>query len=180
MLLPENNTPCFFTQQLFLIGTYDESGEARFAPISWISYTWGEPSCLVISINGTKRTKQNIKRNGMLSATVVTPDLLSFAESNNRATMNDTHKYDVEFEKGHFLDVPLISNAKFSYECTLLKSVEIGTTHTYFAEIRKINVRKDIASLDFYDLREINPVIYSPNNYFTVGDHIGEIGDFSK
>jgi flavin reductase (DIM6/NTAB) family NADH-FMN oxidoreductase RutF len=180
MLTPKSNTPCFFTQQLFLIGTYDENGKARFAPISWISYTWGEPSCLVISINGTKRTKVNIERNGMLSATVVTPDLLAFAESNNFATKSDTYKSDVTFGKGNVLDVPLIVNAKFSYECKLLKTVEIGISHTYFAEIKKVNVREDIISLDFYDLRKINPVIYSPNNYFTVGEHLGEIGDFSK
>jgi len=180
MLTPENNTPCFFTQQLFLIGTYDENGEARFAPISWISYTWGEPSCLVISIHGTKRTKVNINRNGMLSATVATPDLLAFVESNNRTTKSDTIKSDVTFEKGTVLDVPLIINAKFSYECKLLKTVEIGTCHTYFAEIKKVNVREDVASLDFYDLRKINPVIYSPDNYFAVGEHLGKIGDYAK
>ena len=57
MIKPANNDPCFFTQQLFLIGTYDEDGTAHFAPISWISYTWGEPSCLVISMDGKKQTK---------------------------------------------------------------------------------------------------------------------------
>ena len=180
MLKPENNTPCFFTQQVFLIGTYDEDGNPRFAPISWISYTWGEPSCLVISINGTKRTKANIERNGLLSATVLTPDLLVFAESNNRATMNSVNITEVETVNGSTLDVPLIKDAIFSYECSLLKSVQIGTAHTYFAEIKKINVREDVAELDFYDLRKINPVIYSPDNYFTVGEHLGKIGDFSK
>ena len=38
---------CFFTQQPFLIGTYDPEGAPRFATISWISYTFGPPACLV-------------------------------------------------------------------------------------------------------------------------------------
>lgn len=178
----KNNTPCFFTQQVFLIGTYDENGGERFAPISWISYTWGEPSCLVISIGGTKRTKENIVRTKLLSATIVTLDLLPFCEQFNRATYNegkkDTFAYSIE--NGKILDVPLLAGAKFSYECQVIKTVEIGTTHTYFAEIKNINASEKILDLDFFDLREINPVVYSPMNYFTIGNHLGKIGDFSK
>lgn len=43
---------CFFTQQPFLIGTYDPEGAPRFATISWISYTFGPPACLVVSMYG--------------------------------------------------------------------------------------------------------------------------------
>jgi flavin reductase (DIM6/NTAB) family NADH-FMN oxidoreductase RutF len=180
MLKPSNHTTCFFTQQVFLIGTYDENGDERFAPVSWISYTNGAPACLIISINGTKRTKSNIERTGLLSATVVTPELLAFAESKNSATANKDSLVNVKTIKGSILDVPLIADSAFSYECQLLKIVELGMTHTYFAEIKKVNIRDDIAKLSFYDLRYINPVIYSPDNYFTVGNHIGRIGDYSK
>ncbi|SCL83552.1 flavin reductase family protein [Sporanaerobacter sp. PP17-6a] len=182
MEMIKNNTPCFFTQQVFLIGTYNEDRNERFAPISWISYTRGEPSCLVISINGTKKTKENIGRTGFLSATVVTPDLLPLCEQFNRATykkeMKDKLQYSVE--KGKILDVPLLVGGKFSYECQVIKTVEIGTTHTYFAEIKNINVSEDIQKLDFFDLREVNPVVYSPMNYFTIGKHLGKIGDYSN
>lgn len=58
------NDRCFFTQQVFLIGTRDEDGSAHFAPFSWISWTCGEPACLVISIGGNKQTK----RSGLTSA----------------------------------------------------------------------------------------------------------------
>jgi len=52
--------------------------------------------------------------------------------------------------------------------------------HQYFAEIKNVNVSNKVRRFDFLDLRKINPVIYSPMNYFTVGEHIGRIGDFSK
>lgn len=176
------NTPCFFTQQLFLIGTRDEDGSPRFAPISWISYTGGKPACLIISIRGTKRTKDNIARSKKLSATVVTPDLLPLAEHCNRATYNPAHPEAPEFqiETGSVVDVPLITGACFSYECELLQTVQLGETHTYFAAVKNINMRQDVAALDWYDLNKINPVVYSPDHYFTVGTHLGAIGDFSK
>ena len=171
----------FFTQQLFLIGTYNENGTPNFAPISWVSFTWGPPSCLVISINGRTRRKQtavNIERTGMLSATIVTPDLLPFAEQHNRATQREGVWIPHELEAGKVLNVPLLKDTKWSYECEIIQTVLIGECDTYFAAFKHINVREDIQNLDFYDLRKIDPVIYSPDNYFTVGAHIGKIGDY--
>lgn len=177
------DSACFFTQQLFLIGTRQEDGEAHFAPISWISFTYGPPCCLVISISGIKRKKQtalNIERTGILSATVVTPDLLPFAEQCNQATRRDGVFIAQQVERGKALDVPLLKGAKWSYECRVIETVRIGSCDTYFAAFEQVNVREDIRQLDFVDLRAINPVVYSPQNYFTVGTHIGKIGDYSK
>ncbi|MCL2154013.1 MAG: flavin reductase [Oscillospiraceae bacterium] len=178
----QNTDRCFFTQQVFLIGTYNEDKTENFAPISWISFTSGEKSCLVISMGGTKQTKKNIERTGLMSATVLTPDLLPFAECCNTYTKNDVllKSATPEFCKGNVLDVPLIAGAKWSYECRVVHTVALGESHTYFAEFEKVNVHPDILKLDFIDLRAINPVVYSPNNYFTIGEHIGEIGDYSK
>ena len=178
-----NESACFFTQQVFLIGTYNEDGSANFAPISWISYTWGPPSCLVISISGITRKKQttaNIERTGLLSATIVTPDLLPFAEQHNRATHRDCVSIPQVVENGNVLRVPLVKGAKWSYECEVIKTVRIGGCDTHFAAFKHVNVREDIQQLDFIDLRSINPVIYSPENYFSVGEHLGKTGDYSE
>jgi flavin reductase (DIM6/NTAB) family NADH-FMN oxidoreductase RutF len=182
MQKPANNSPFFFTQQLFLIGTYDEDGRENFAPISWVSYTWGQPSCLIISMNGDKKTKRNFERTKQLSATVVTPDLMRFMETCG-SKLHKRRFYDKEkvpFTKGRKLDVPLIANSKWSYKCKLYHSVQVGTTTTYFAEIESINVDDEILKLDYIDLRKINPVVYSPGEYFTIGEHLGRMGEFSE
>jgi flavin reductase (DIM6/NTAB) family NADH-FMN oxidoreductase RutF len=182
MQKPANDSPCFFTQQLFLIGTYNEDGKENFAPISWVSYTWGQPSCLIISMNGEKQTKQNFERTKQLSATVVTPDLMRFMETCgsklHKKLFYDNEK--VPFTKGCKLDVPLVANSKWSFECELYHTVQVGDTTTYFAEIKNINVDNEILKLDYIDLRKINPVVYSPSNYFTIGEHLGKIGEFSE
>ena len=182
MELITENSMCFFTQQPFLIGTYDEDGSPHFAPISWISFTGGPPCCLVISVYGGKRKKQttvNIERDGVLSATVVTPDLLPFVEQHNRATSREGLLLSQETEAGKKLCVPLLKNAKWSYECEVIQTVTIGDCPTYFAAFRQVNVREDIQKLDFIDLRAVNPVIYGPEHYFRVGEHLGQIGDYS-
>lgn len=178
----EKADPGFFAQQVMLIGTYDPDGKARFCPISWVSYSWGPPPCLVVSIWGTKRTKDNIARAGLFSATLVTPELLPLAEQFNRGTWRKElfEAMEVQAEKGTALDVPLLKNAKYSFECRVKTTVLNGETHTYFGEIETVNMTDELRDMEFFDLRRINPVIYSPNHYFTVGEHLGKIGDFSK
>ena len=137
MLNIKHTDRCFFTQQVFMIGTNNEDGSENFAPISWISFTCGEPNCLVISMGGKKQTKINIERDSILSATVLTPDLLTFAEACNSYTSNDTLQKEArpEFERGRVLDVPLIKDAKWSYECKILKTVD-------FSVFSKIEVKQ--------------------------------------
>lgn len=182
MQKPDKNTGCFFTQQLFLIGTYNEDGTENFAPISWVSYTWGQPGCLILSMNGDKQTKRNFERTKQLSATVVTPDLMRFMETCG-SKLHKRRFYDKEkvpFTKGNMLNVPLIADSKWSYECELYHTVQVGDTTTYFAEIKCVNVDDEVLELDFIDLRKINPVVYSPNNYFAIGEHLGKIGEFAE
>ncbi len=173
------DTPCFFTQQPFLIGTYDPDGAPRFAPISWVSYTFGPPGCLVISMYGQKRTRLNAERTGRLTATLVTPELLPLCEHFNAATWRTEQHPEWRAVPAQEVEAPLLANGGFSYELKVLQRVEIGDCATFFAEIARVNVPEEIQRMEFFDLRQINPVVYSPDHYFTVGDHLGRIGDFA-
>lgn len=52
-------------QPSFIIGTNNEDGSYNFAPITWVSATCeqGDEYLLVVSMFGTKRTKQNVIKN---------------------------------------------------------------------------------------------------------------------
>ncbi|HBI74401.1 MAG TPA: hypothetical protein DEG06_07405 [Lachnospiraceae bacterium] len=97
-----------------------------------------------------------------------------------RATQQEGVSIQQEIENGKVLNVPLLKGAKWSYEYEVIQTIHIGGSDTYFAAFKHVNVCEEIQKLDFIDLREINPVIYSPDNYFTVGGHIGKIGDYAK
>lgn len=79
------------------------------------------------------------------------------------------------------LKVPLLKDTIYSIECKILTTTEIGKTITYFGEIHHINMTEDLGEMEFFDLTRINPVIYSPDkHYYTIGEYIEEIGDYSK
>ena len=65
-------------QPSFIIGTNNEDGSANFTPITWVSVTHeeGDGYLLVISMSGSKMTKQNVLRTGIFSANLVSTDML--------------------------------------------------------------------------------------------------------
>ena len=69
-------------QPAFIIGTNNEDGTDNFAPITWVSVTGekGNDYLLVISMFGTKRTKQNVIRTGILSVNLVSTDMLELMD----------------------------------------------------------------------------------------------------
>ena len=69
-------------QPAFIIGTNNEDGTDNFAPITWVSVTGekGNDYLLVISMFGTKRTKQNVIRTGVLSVNLVSTDMLELMD----------------------------------------------------------------------------------------------------
>lgn len=74
-----NQSMC--VQPTFLIGTYDEDGNADFAPITWLSVTCEEDRyLLVVSMFGTKKTKMNVRKTGRLSANLVSTDMLPLVD----------------------------------------------------------------------------------------------------
>lgn len=73
-----NPTYSMCVQPAFIIGTKNEDGTDNFAPITWVSATCQEDDeyLLVISMFGTKRTKQNVIRTGHFSANLVNREML--------------------------------------------------------------------------------------------------------
>lgn len=113
---------------------------------------------------------------------MVTEDMLPFIEQCNRQTYRKEvmESFHVDIIQAETVQAPMLADRKFTYECEVINQVELGETTTYFAKIKKICASDEILALDFFDLREIKPVIYSPDNYFLPGEHMGKIGDFSK
>lgn len=68
-------------QPTFLIGTYNEDGSPNFAPITWVSATCeGDAYLLVVSMFGTKKTKQNAIRNKALTVNLASTDMLELVD----------------------------------------------------------------------------------------------------
>ncbi len=170
-------------QPSFIIGTNNEDGSANFAPITWVSATdEGDGDyLLVISMFGTKKTKQNVIRTGIFSANLVSTDMLPLMDhfGLKHASENSLREVSYEVVRGEVLDVPVLDASRWVYECEVVKSVETGASTTFFCRIRNIQMDERLECKDTFDvdLTVLDPVVYS-GKYHNVGKCLGNIGDF--
>ena len=170
-------------QPAFIIGTNNEDGTANFAPITWVSATQeaDEGYLLVISMFGTKRTKQNVLRTGIFSANLVSADMLPLMDYFGSRHARDGQKDGMEYgvSRGEVLDVPVLDQSRWVYECEVERMVETGNSTTFFCPIRNIQMDERLSCRDTFDvdLTVLDPVIYS-GKYHSLGKQLGDIGDF--
>jgi flavin reductase (DIM6/NTAB) family NADH-FMN oxidoreductase RutF len=170
-------------QPSFIIGTNNEDGSANFAPITWVSATHeeGEGYLFVISMSGTKMTKKNVLRTGIFSANLVSTDMLPLMDYFGSKHAKDGFKDDISYEvvRGEVLDVPVLNESRWVYECEVARTVETGDSTTFFCRIRNIQMIESLVCEDIFDvdLMALDPVIYS-GRYHSLGKTLGKIGDY--
>ncbi len=170
-------------QPAFIIGTNNEDGTANFAPITWVSVTHeeGDGYLLVISMFGTKMTKKNVLRTGIFSANLVSTDMLPLMDYFGSKHAKDGAKNDMSYKvsRGEIVDVPVLDESRFVYECEVERTVETGDSTTFFCRIRNIQMDEKLVCEDIFDvdLTVLDPVIYS-GKYHSIGKLLGNIGDF--
>ena len=126
-------------------------------------------------------TRKNVVRTGVFSANLVSTDMLPLMDYFGSRHAKDGKKNDVSYEvvRGEVLDVPVLNESRFVYECEVKKAVEIGDSTTFFCIIRNIQMDENLECEDTFDvdLTVLDPVIYS-GRYHSLGKMLGKIGDF--
>ncbi len=170
-------------QPSFIIGTNNEDGSANFAPITWVSATHEEGSgyLLVVSMAGSKMTKRNVLRTGIFSASLVSTDMLPLMDYFGSRHAADGKKDGVPYtvSRGEVLDVPVLDESRWVYECEVEQTLETGDSTTFFCRIRNIQMDERLVCRDIFDvdLTVLDPVVYS-GKYHSIGKLLGNIGDF--
>ncbi len=170
-------------QPAFIIGTYNENGTPDFAPITWISVTCRDKDdyLLVISMYGTKKTKQNIERTKNLSVNLVSTDMLELVDYFGSISGKNSAKDGISYSytDGEYVKAPTLDCSRWVYECEVSESLQTGKSATFFCRIKNIQIdeRIDVEDTFGINLLQFDPVIYS-GQYHSIGKHLGKIGDF--
>lgn len=177
-------------QPAFIIGTINEDGSYNFAPITWVSVTSEKDGYLMlISMYGTKMTKQNVIRTGKLSVNLVSSDMLGLMDYFGTHHAKDGKKDGIPYSvtKGAVVDVPCLDQSRWIYECEIKDSIETGLSTTFICQIKNIQIDEQLGNMDGsgIDLIRLDPVIYTGmyngiGNYFSIGENLGRIGELKK
>lgn len=174
----------FSPQPMYIIGTKNEDGTPNFCIITWLGFSFDGGPHLMMTIGGSKRTKTNILREKKFSANLITEDILWLADyfGNTKGVNGIKNAMHYEFQWGKQVDVPIIEQSHWVYECEVSKVVELDGAHLFLAAIKNIQIDaqyKDMA-MEKIDLTQLQPVVYAPYNYFSIGEKLGERGQWEK
>lgn len=174
----------FFPQPAYLIGTYKEDGSPNFALITWITFCSVDPPMMMFASRGKKLTRELVEKNGMFSANLVTADMMFMADYFGNTSGNEKNKCEdiqAEYSRGNVLNVPVLNESPWVYECSIVDIIEKGSGYIYIGEIKNIMVDDSIEDTGYgkIDLVNLDPLIYSPGNYYRISKKIGTVG-YSK
>ena len=187
-LQPTND---YCPQTLFLYGTYNEDGEADFGLFCWFSYTWDKELGVMACIGGSKRTLDNIHRNKVFSANLVTEKILPLADYMGCVDGNKPEKMsglNLEVEKGRVLAVPVLTASPVNYELEVKQFIPTDSGEVMLCAIRNVLQDEMLAgehTSSTEKLAEIAPVQTTCERYFSwKGENLGAWGEpmaqFSK
>ena len=170
-------------QTLFLYGTYNEDGKADFGLFCWFSYTWEHELGVMACIGGSKRTLDNIHREKVFSANLVTEKLLPLSDYLGNTDGNDPAKMEglnLEIEKGRVLNVPVLTASPVAFELEVKQFLPLGDGEVMLCAIRNVLQDETLAgkASSTEKLTEIAPVQTTCDRYFSwKGEDMGAWGE---
>ena len=179
-LSPTND---FCPQSLFLYGTYDDEGKANFGLFCWFSYVWDSELGVMACIGGSKLTKENIHKQKVFSANLVTEPLLPLADylGNTNGHNPEKMKPGIEIEQGRVLPVPVLAASPVTFELEVRQFIPLNDGEVMLCRIR--NVLQDAALAEGTGssqekLAAIAPVHTTCRRYFSwKGTDLGAWGE---
>ncbi|MBO4368170.1 MAG: flavin reductase [Clostridia bacterium] len=130
----------FCPQTLFLYGTYDDEGKADFGLFCWFSYIWDGELGVMACIGGNKLTKENIHKQKVFSANLVTEKLLPLADYLGNTSGYDPEKMkpNLEIENGRILPVPVMTASPVTYELEVKQFIPLDDGEVMLCRIRNV------------------------------------------
>ena len=174
----------FSPQPMYMIGTNNPDGSPNFCVITWLGCSADDGPCLVMTIGGSKLTVSNILREGRFSANMVTEDTLWLADYFGTTRGEQKKKDDLPYtvSRGRKLDVPTLDDSHWIYECEVVRHLVLDGANLFVAKMVNIQVDSAFQDMDreHIDLSAVCPVLYSPYQYYSVGEKLGEMGEWKQ
>ena len=172
----------FSPQPMYLIGTNDPDGTPNFCVITWLGFSADDGPCLMMSIGGGKQTVLNILREGRFSANMISEDILWLADYFGTTHAHPKNALPYTVSRGKKTDVPVLEESPWVYECEVKHHLPLEGANLFAAKITNIQIAAQYQDMDLehIDLSALRPAIYSPYQYYAVGEKLGETGEWRQ
>jgi len=178
----------FCPQTLFLYGTYKEDGTPNFGLFCWATYCADEEGMnFVACIGEDKLTRDRIQETGVLSAALVTQEMLPSADFCGFHSGRNTDKsLIVPSERGQALNVPVPLQSPWVFELEVKKTLHVDDRISHIYICRARNIQADERLLDektplMERVRLVSPIVTMDFHYLPVEPRLlGAWGDWKE
>ena len=167
----------FCPQPLYVAGCNNEDGSPSFATVSRLNFAIDDKPSVIMIIDGARLTLENIERDPHFTLSIVNQDLLWVADYLGSVPTAQRKKDDFKLEIGYGVKVkaPILIKSPWIIECVFKKAITLEGSVLTISEIVNLQVALSLGeiNMDNIDLKGIDPVLYAPYNYFSLGERLG-------
>ncbi|MDP8212345.1 MAG: flavin reductase family protein [Candidatus Zapsychrus exili] len=171
---------------VFIVGTYDKNGEPNVMNAAWGGICCSNPPCVAIAVRPSRYTYENVLEKKAFTVSI--PSEIHAKEADYFGIVsgrkeNKLQKAGLTAVKSDIVDAPYIDEFPVALECSLLKTVELGTHAVFIGEIKDVKMEESVLGENGVpDINKIKPMVFdmSGSNYCGIGEKIADAFSVGK
>ncbi len=167
--------PILYPQPVFIIGTYDENGNADAMNAAWGGIS--ESNEISMCLSEGHKTVKNILKRKAFTVSMATADTVVACDYVGIVSANDTgdkmEKAGFHCKKSEFVDAPIIEELPMAVECKFI-SYDPETCRMV-GEIVNVCADESVLTNGNIDPMKLRPITYDGMNYeyYVLGEKVG-------
>jgi flavin reductase (DIM6/NTAB) family NADH-FMN oxidoreductase RutF len=156
-------------------------GRPNYMAVAWAGVACMDPPMIAVAIGKERHTGKGIVENRTFSVNIPSARDAAAVDHCGLVSGKRADKSAIfETFYGELGTAPLIGEFPVNIECALRHTLELGTHDLHVGEIINIHVAQGCMTEGVPDIRKIDPIVYSGNEYYRIGEVIGEAFSIGK
>lgn len=178
LFLKDTESPAVFPRPVALVSVH--AGEHdNIITLSWIGTVCSSPPVIGMGIRKNRHSYGMIVESGEFVVNIPDAERVREADFCGTRSGKDTDKFDktgFTKEEGKVVKAPLIKECPLNLECTLIKSIELGSHTLFLGEVVGTHIDERITTDGKFDDEKFKLLAYLSPHYFTVQRLKGNYG----
>jgi flavin reductase (DIM6/NTAB) family NADH-FMN oxidoreductase RutF len=171
---------------VFIVGSYDKSGNPNAMTAAWGGICCSSPPCVAVSLRKATCTYANIMEQRGFTVSIPSVDFVEEVDYFGLVSGREVNKFaavGLTPVKSDLVNAPYVKEFPFALECRLLHTFELGLHTQFVGEILDIKAEESmLAENGLLDIGKVKPIAYAPGDqaYFDIGRLLGKAFSIGK
>lgn len=169
-----------FPLPVVLVTSNDRNRNSNIITLAWVGVACSVPPLIGISIRPHRYSNKLISESKEFVVNIPTAKMLRSVDICGMMSGQEVDKFaitELTAEPASKVKPPLIKECIINQECVLMSKYSFGSHDLFLGEVVKTHVDSRIIDEEGHiDYKMANPLVYLPEEYWTIGDNVGKFG----